>query len=123
MASTVLGNVDNIFVVEGTPKVVPVPDTAPTRGEDALQRFIDREIVTRLSKNVGWRQLELCFKWKRVSEYMTTKGICDDDMLVGSVRSLLQCNKLDAVEYDAHSHRIVKLGIPDIDARAIISPV
>ena len=120
MTSAVIDRVGRVFDgAAAAPEEDAPPQPIPHQGAAAaLDHFIEHEIAVRLSKAVSWRQLETCFKWKCVRQYMRDKGIGDDDVVVTTVRDLLQTNKLGGVEYDAREHRLIRLGIPEVDGLA-----
>lgn len=112
MASAVIRNVDGLF---SDPEFACPSEAPPERGASALvEDFIEREIGRRLAKHVSWKQLEPCFKWRRVREYLLERGVTDSDPFMSEVKGILKRNMLQQLEYDASLGRVVKLGHGDM---------
>ena len=105
--SVVLQRVDELFVV-----AEPTAPLAPSA--TVLDAFIDQEIARRQRRNVSWKYMEACFKWRMVQQYLQEQGVLAQSPVTGQLRELLRCNKLLRVEYDTHSHRILKLNYGDL---------
>jgi hypothetical protein len=80
-----------------------------TAAKVALNEFIDREINMRMTKSVTWKNLESCFKWARVQEYLSEQDIDVDDPVVGRLRGMLKANQLGNVQYSTRTRKIIKL--------------
>ena len=118
MTSAVLANVDNLFASKKDEGAC-VRAADGSDGYPDLDKFIDREINVRLTKNVGWKKLEMCFKWKHVMEFLRDRGVAGDAALISRIRTAMTSSDpsgLDDIEYDTHLHRIVKIGLPEVDA-------
>lgn len=75
----------------------PAPD-----GMCQLEAFIQREIDARMHR--GWKQLELCFKWKLINDFLRARP-ADGGESIGTserneLRAMLRRNELTDVEYD-----------------------
>jgi hypothetical protein len=114
MATSVIQHVDDLFVA-ASGSAPSVEAASPVQGgHDELDRFIDREIAARMRKNVSWKQLDTCFKWARVLEYLQENGVGSQDPMIGELREMLKLNKLSQVQYDSHTHKITKLNMGDL---------
>ena len=79
-----------------------------------LNEFIDREINMRMTKSVTWKNLESCFKWARVQEYLSEQDIDVDDPVVGRLRGMLKANQLINVQYSTRTRKILKLNTENL---------
>jgi hypothetical protein len=115
MSKTVLANVETLF---DPPVDVAATATAAADAIHAsfttLDEFIDREINARMTKNVTWKNLESCFKWARVQEYLSDHEICQDDPVVLRLRNMLKSNQLINVQYNQKTRKIIKLNTDDM---------
>lgn len=78
-----------------------------------IDDFITREMQTRMARRAGWRQLEICFKWRKVVEYLEARGKGEegDAGLVARLRNAVQQDGLPHLEYDTDTARILRLGL------------
>jgi hypothetical protein len=111
MSKTVLANVETLFDPPVDVDVVDGADAAEAihASFTTLDEFIDREINARMTKNVTWKNLESCFKWARVQEYLSDLEICRDDPVVLRLRNMLKSNQLINVQYNQKTRKIIKL--------------
>lgn len=74
-----------------------------------VDAFIDREMQARARRRVGWKQMEACFKWRKVLDYLEAYGQ-RTDATEKAVRAAMMGDKLAELEYDTDTGRITKLG-------------
>jgi hypothetical protein len=87
-------------------------DNPETMGaQELIEDYIEDEIRVRLAKHTSWKQLEPCFKWRRVREYLARKGIPEGHPVVTTCRELLRSNALTGVEYDVVTKLVIRVGI------------
>ena len=117
MSKTVLANVETLFessTVDANVAVAGDDATVIHASFTTLDEFIDREINARMTKNVTWKNLESCFKWARVQEYLSDLDICQDDPVVSRLRDMLKSNQLVNVQYNQKTRKIIKLNMENI---------
>jgi hypothetical protein len=100
--------------VSGDKSVADGPTTAGTPATETttdgtmmfeLNMLIDNEIAARSQRSTSWKQMDLCFKWRLVQDYMQAAH-CSND-LIAEIRALLRRNELANVEYNGV--RVVRL--------------
>lgn len=74
---------------------------------------IDQEISARLASFTSWRRMDMCFKWRRVVEFLRTKGVQDDEAYVRHLKDMIRRNELPKVQYDAVRGVILSLNHPE----------
>jgi hypothetical protein len=73
--------------------------TTPTSSMDDLELYIQADIRQRMTRH-SWKQMDMCFKWRLVKEYLTGVDRISDDDVVSQLRSMLKNNELGNVIYD-----------------------
>lgn len=119
MSKSVIDRVSTLFSERA--EVIQPPSHHPNHDETkgtvamtALDEFIDREISMRMAKTVTWKNLETCFKWARIQEYLTDNAVVADNPIVARLYGMLKANQLVNVQYNARERKILKLNAEDL---------
>lgn len=115
MASTVLDNIESLFVREVKPpptQEVPANATHANDLED-LQNYIDDEMERRkTSIGMTWRKLDKCFKWQAMQAHLDDVGATND--IRRRAGELLKSNELaTSVEYSKVDQKILRINHPE----------
>lgn len=78
---------------------------------DDLNAFIDRDITSRMQRQ-SWKQMDICFKWKLIQDYMNSMETPCKAKVVADIRHMLRANELVQVEYDGT--KVLKINACDI---------
>ena len=109
----VTGGVDVPIVpcIPGVPDIPEIDSNKTTdRGRVPIETLIQCEIERRLKKK-SWNQLDMCFKWRLVSTFLSENGMYDtmDDASRDELRVKIRKNELEGVEYDNSSMKILNM--------------
>jgi hypothetical protein len=77
----------------------------PPMTADDCDTFIDAEMGRRM-KTTRWHNLDACFKWKKITEFVQAQHPGQD---MAAVRDAFRARRLDKVTYDMASQSVVRL--------------
>ena len=107
-------------------KVTKVTRESPSQNHDSItirdsiemsshdmDVLIDNEKLAHNTKKRKWQQLDACFQWQKICEYMASSGHPNKDKILHEVKRALQKgNPHLNVTYDATTQRIVDIQLP-----------
>jgi hypothetical protein len=87
-----------------------------TLSSNQLDEYLNDQKEKHLTRS-SWKTLDMTFKWSYILDYINNSEIianlCFDSKkkFISHIKSLLQTNKLNSVQYDNKTRRIVNLGV------------
>lgn len=79
---------------------------------DDVDGFVNEEIDQRMTK-LGWKRLDICFKWMALQRYMDKKQCAVGSEMYKRIKELLQGQQLMNVEYDSISQSVIRINHKD----------